>query len=106
MVLRALERESIPEYKATRPRTAFYPRTAWFKREKVSDELRRMIADAEARGGSAKDVDSVYLRGEQAIAEHERRNGYDKDFGEHGVSQTQSSGSDAYHPPVKRQIFA
>jgi hypothetical protein len=64
-----------------------------------------MIAAAEAEGGSAADVDSVYLRGEEAILEHERRNGYDKEFGESGVSQTQSSGNVPYHPPTKRQIL-
>lgn len=64
-----------------------------------------MIAAAEAKGGSAADVDSVYLRGEEAIMEHERRNGYDKEFGEGGVSQTQSSNKIIYIPPTKKQVF-
>lgn len=105
MILRALGRKSIPEYKPTRPRTAFYPRTAWFKREKVTAELQRMIADAEAKGGSAKDVDSIYLRGQEAILEHERRNGYDKEFGESGVVANQGSNNAAYFPPSNRQVL-
>lgn len=64
-----------------------------------------MIADAEAKGGSAKDVDSIYLRGEEAILEHERRNGYDKEFGEAGVVAQQSKNAAAYFPPTKRQIL-
>jgi hypothetical protein len=78
---------------------------AWSKQERVAGELQRMIVAAEARGGNVANVDSVYLRGEDALREHERRNGYDKDFGECGVSQTQSSGSVAYHPPIKRQYY-
>lgn len=80
-----MKRESIPEYKPTRERISYYPRTAFFKRERVKIELERMIAAAEARGGPADDVDSVYLRGEEAIKEHERRNGYDKAYGPNGV---------------------
>lgn len=64
-----------------------------------------MIAAAEAKGGSAADVDSVYLRGEEAILEHERRNGLDKEFGESGVAENQSTNKIAYHPPTKRQVF-
>lgn len=64
-----------------------------------------MIADAEAKGGSAKDVDSIYLQGEEAILEHERRNGYDKAFGESGVVAQQSSNAASYFPPSNRQIL-
>lgn len=85
VILRALNRTSIPEYTPTRPRLSYYPRTAFFKRERVAAELERLIAHAEANGGSAADVDSVYLRGPEAVAEHERRNGYDKAFGPNGV---------------------
>ncbi|ORY34298.1 hypothetical protein BCR39DRAFT_517536 [Naematelia encephala] len=88
VILRALGRESIPEYKPTRERLAFYPRTAFFKREKVTPELQRMLADAERKGLPPSSVDSVYLKGEKAIEEHERRNGYDKAFGPNGVAQT------------------
>lgn len=93
VILRGLGRESIPEYKPTRERLAFYPRTAWLKRERVAAELQRMIADAESKGLPASSVDSVYLRGEEAIAEHEARNGYDKEIGPTGVmaSMTQDS---------------
>ena len=37
-----------------------------------------MIAAAQAKGLGADSVDSVYLRGEEEIREHERRNGYDR----------------------------
>lgn len=104
VILRGLGRESIPEYIPTRERLAFYPRTAWFKRERVTAELQRMIADAEAKGGSAADVDSIYLRGEEAIAEHEARNGYDKEIGPTGVV---SSLNDDHHekPEGKRHVI-
>lgn len=85
MILRNLDRTSIPEYKPTRPRLTFYPRTAYFKRERVEAELKRLIAAAEAEGKDASSVDSVYLRGEEAIKVHERRNGYDKAIGPTGV---------------------
>lgn len=62
-----------------------------------------MIADAESNGRSAQDVDSIYLRGDEAILEHERQNGYDKEFGESGVVAQQSSNAASYFPPTKRQ---
>jgi hypothetical protein len=103
VILRALNRTSIPEYIPTRPRESFYPRTAYFKREKVKPELDRMIAAAIAKGLPASSVDSVYLRGEEAIAEHERRNGYDKAFGRNGVERWM--GDKAMVAPVVKQIL-
>ena len=44
-----------------------------------------MVKAAEAKGLGADSVDSVYLRGEEAILEHEKRNGYDKEYGPYGV---------------------
>lgn len=44
-----------------------------------------MIAAAEAKGFTKDNVDSVYLKGEAAILEHETRNGYDKEYGPNGV---------------------
>ncbi|BEJ12560.1 hypothetical protein CspHIS471_0210200 [Cutaneotrichosporon sp. HIS471] len=85
VVLRALNRTSIPEYKPTRERLAFYPRTAYFKRERVKAELERMVKAAAEDGKPASSVDSIYLRGEDAIREHEKRNGYDKEIGPTGV---------------------
>ena len=85
VILRALDRTSIPEYKPSRPRFTHYPRTAYFKRNRVAEELDRMIKASEAKGLGADSVDSVYLRGEEAILEHERRNGYDKKYGPYGV---------------------
>jgi hypothetical protein len=86
VILRAMGRTSIPEYVPTRPRISFYPRTAFYKREKVRAELDRMIAHAKAQGLTEDDVDSIYLRGEDAIREHEIRNGYDLPFGPTGVA--------------------
>jgi hypothetical protein len=85
VILRALNRTSIPEYKPTRPRLAHYPRTAFFKRARVGEELERMVAEARREGLGPEAVDSVYLKGEEAIREHERRNGYDREVGPGGV---------------------
>jgi hypothetical protein len=93
VILRYLGRDSVPEYKATRERLVLYPRTAYFKREKVRDELDRMLADAKERGLPLSSVDSVYLQGEDAISEHEHRNGYDKPWGPTGVQKSLKDGS-------------
>jgi len=85
VILRALGRDSIPEYKRTRGDLVAYPRTAFFKRARVEGELDRMLADAKAKGLGPESVDSVYLRGDEAIKEHEKRNGYDKPWGPNGV---------------------
>lgn len=85
VILRALNRTSIPEYQPTRPHLTHYPRTAGFKRARIAEELERMMKAAEAQGLSRDSVDSVYLKGEAAIAEHERRNGYDKAAGPNGI---------------------
>lgn len=63
-----------------------------------------MIADAEARGLSKDSVDSVYLKGEAAILEHEKRNGYDKEYGPHGIVEKPGTGLD-HIIPKGRQIF-
>jgi hypothetical protein len=44
-----------------------------------------MIVAAAKDGKDASAVDSIYLQGEAAIREHERRNGYDKEIGPTGV---------------------
>ena len=85
VILRALDRTSIPEYKPARPRLVHYPRTAYFKRARATEELERMIKAAQDKGLGPESVDSIYLKGEEAIMEHEKRNGYDKDFGPGGV---------------------
>lgn len=48
-----------------------------------------MIQDAEMKGLKRESVESVYLQGEEAIAEHERRNGYDLELGPNGVMSSQ-----------------
>lgn len=58
----------------------------------------------EAAGGDADKVDSVYLRGEAALREHERRNGYDRPVGANGVQQR--AGADGvFVPEGGRQVF-
>ncbi len=47
----------------------------------MNEELERMVAHAKSKGLGPESVDSVYLRGPEAIKEHERRNGYDKEDG-------------------------
>lgn len=105
VILRNLGRDSVPEYKPTRERLAFYPRTAFFKREMVKDELQRMVAHAEAQGLPASSVDSVYLKGEEAIREHERRNGYDKAWGPTGVAVTMRDDAVNYMPEQKKHVL-
>ena len=102
VILRAMGRTSIPEYKATRERITFYPRTAYFKRERVREELERMIKHANTTG---EPVDSVYLRGEEALLEHERRNGYDKSWGPTGVAATPNSQAPNFVPEGKKHVL-
>ncbi len=63
----------------------YYPRTATFKRLRAEEELPRMIAAAKAKGLGPESVDSIYLKGEEAMREHERRNGYDRPHGPGGL---------------------
>lgn len=102
VILRAMNRTSIPEYKPTRERISFYPRTAYFKRERVREELERMIKHSNETG---EPVDSVYLRGEEAVLEHERRNGYDKSWGPTGVAATMSDQKAGYVPEATRHVL-
>ena len=48
-----------------------------------------MIKHAKENGLDVDSVDSVYLKGDEAIREHERRNGYDLDYGPNGVMSSQ-----------------
>jgi len=109
VILRALGRDSVPEYKPTRERLSFYPRTAFYKREKVHDELQRMLAHARAQGLPDSSVDSIYLRGEQAIREHEARNGYDLPIGPTGVAGQEGNQTEFYVPKtgggVKHEVL-
>jgi hypothetical protein len=63
-----------------------------------------MIKAAEAKGLSADSVDSVYLKGEEAILEHERRNGYDKAYSPHGVQENSASGLTTVFPKTKQVL--
>jgi hypothetical protein len=100
VILRALGRTSVPEYTPTRPRLSFYPRTAFYKREKVRAELARMVAAA----GSAAAVDSVYLRGAAALAAHEARNGYDLPVGPTGVQGREREATAQFRPDGGRHV--
>jgi hypothetical protein len=75
VMLRGLDRQSVPEYKPTRDRMYWYPRNWTFKEAKIRDELDAMIAVAKAKGLDEKAVDSVWLKGEQARKEFDERNG-------------------------------
>jgi hypothetical protein len=88
VILRALGRDSVPEFKPTRPRQVYFPRTFTFKRARVQEELDRLVAAAKAKGLPADSVDSIYLKGEEVIKEHERRNGYDRPHGPGGLCLT------------------
>lgn len=44
-----------------------------------------MLADAKSKGLPPESVDSVYLKGEEELKVHERRNGYDLEWGPNGV---------------------
>jgi len=94
VILRALNRSSIPPsvYTPTRDRLIHYPRTAYFKRARIDQELKNMLEEAAAKGLPASSVDSVYLKGEEAIKEHEKRNGYDAEWGPNGVEGKQAAG--------------
>ena len=89
VILRALNRPCIPDYTPLRPRIHYYPRTAGFKRAKIQAELERLVAAAKAKGLDENHVDSVYLKGEEAMREHERRNGYDLPVGPNGLNMVQ-----------------
>lgn len=53
----------------------WYPRTWTFKETKIRDELDAMIAAAKAKGLDEKAVDSIWLKGEQATRDFDKRNG-------------------------------
>jgi chorismate mutase len=104
VILKALNRESVPEFKPTRPRLAHYPRTAFFKRARVAEELQRMREAAVANGLDPESVDSIYVKGEAAILEHEKRNGYDKEYGPGGVLEWKTGDKFDNIVPVSRQV--
>lgn len=85
VILRALNRSSIPEYTPTRPRQTYFPRTFTFKRARIQEELDRMIQSAASKGLPASSVESLYVKGEDVVREHEKRNGYDRPHGPGGV---------------------
>lgn len=63
-----------------------------------------MLVDAESKGLTRANVDSVYLRGPEAMAEHERRNGYDLGWGPTGVAKTMID-SRPFIPTESRQVL-
>lgn len=75
VILRGLDRKSVPEYKPTRERMHWYPRNWTFKEDKIREELDAMIAAAKSKGLDENAVDSVWLQGEQARKDFDKRNG-------------------------------
>jgi len=75
VVLRALGRDGLPEWKITAPRQHYYPRNYIAKFARVNGELERMIAHAEKKGLTKDSVDSIYLKSEEEIEQHKKRNG-------------------------------
>ena len=53
----------------------WYPRNWTFKERKIREELDIMIAAAKAKGLDETAVDSIWLQGEQARKDYDRRNG-------------------------------
>ncbi|KZT58321.1 hypothetical protein CALCODRAFT_495048 [Calocera cornea HHB12733] len=76
-ILNALGKKRIPpsEWHIAAPRKVYYPRNYTFKKARVEQELERMLAAAAAKGLGPESVDSVYLRSEAELREHEKRNG-------------------------------
>jgi hypothetical protein len=62
-----------------------------------------MIADAERKGLGSEAVDSFYLRGEQKLREHEKRNGYDRAEGPGGVALSMDDPSGRQLEKLARQ---
>jgi hypothetical protein len=60
-ILHDLGVSSLPNWHSTGPRTRFQPRTQPAKSAKIQEELQRMKAYADLKGGT---VDSIHLRGE------------------------------------------
>ncbi|KAJ0331700.1 hypothetical protein COL5a_002367 [Colletotrichum fioriniae] len=73
-ILRALDRESVPEFKPTRERKFWYPRKFCFKEKRIEDELKAMKAAAAAEGLDVSKVDSIWLS-EKARSDLARTNG-------------------------------
>jgi hypothetical protein len=62
-----------------------------------------MVEHAVANGLDVSSIDSVYLQGEEALREHERRNGYDLEYGPNGVmSAQQENTNDVVGSDVER----
>jgi len=81
LVLDRLGRTSLPEWHITAPRRYFYPRNYTFKSARLHEELERMISHAASQGLGPESIDSIYLKGEDAIKEHYKRNGFDLPHG-------------------------
>lgn len=53
----------------------WYPRNWTFKEDKIREELDAMITVAKSKGLDEKAVDSIWLQGEQAKKDFDKRNG-------------------------------
>jgi hypothetical protein len=59
---------------------------------------------AVVKGLDPNSVDSFYVKGEAAILEHEKRNGYDKEYGPGGVLEWKTGEKYRNIVPVSRQV--
>lgn len=75
MVLRGLDRKSVPEFKPTRERRFWYPRAYKFKQDRIPGEVQALIKAAKAKGLDESAVDSIWLKGQQAKDDFDRVNG-------------------------------
>ena len=106
VILHHMGRESIPEYKPTRPRISYYPREQFTKRARIKDELQRMEQWAIQQGRSPESVRSIYQGTPEQILEHESRHGYDKPWGPNAVTYVAGQRTRKLDIPWGKQIFS
>ena len=101
-------RESIPEFKITRPRESYYPREAFTKRARIRDELERMVAWARKNGATPEEVASIsiYRGTPESIKDHEYRHGYELPWGPNEVTHVADQKRRLKGIPYNTQIFS
>jgi len=92
VILNALGRESIPEFKPTRERKFYFPRNSGFKQAYAEIELERMRAAARAKGLPEDSVDSLWAKqGTQEWKDYLRHNMFDLPIPDSGLLMQQHS---------------
>ncbi|KZO99822.1 hypothetical protein CALVIDRAFT_525340 [Calocera viscosa TUFC12733] len=82
VILRALGKERLPDWKNTRERKEWYPRNYICKGSRIPLERERMIAAKVAEGGREEDVDSIHVRRDpQEVHAYMERSGLNKPYG-------------------------